>query len=79
MVDLAGDLRGDSPSVRLILAPEAERPETLADDQTVEVVGEFNHPEAGSCLARRKGDSGGDQTIACRATFVVTELRILPS
>jgi hypothetical protein len=79
MVDLARDLRGDSPSVRLILAPGVERPETLADDQNVEVVGEFNHPEAGPCVARTKGDSGGDQTIACRATFVVTELRILSS
>ena len=77
MVDLAGDVRGDSPSVRLILAREAELPETLAEDQTVEVVGVFNHPEAGPCRARQKGDSGGEQTIVCRATFVVTELRIL--
>lgn len=77
MVDLAENLRGDSPFVRLILAREADRSASLDEDQTVQVVGMFNHPEAGPCLLRLRGDADGNPTIACRATFVVTELRVL--
>jgi hypothetical protein len=77
LVDLEGDIVGNSPSVRLVLAQDAARPKSLDDDQAIEVTGMFNHPSAGQCTFRRGGESGGEPTIACRATFVATELKVL--
>jgi hypothetical protein len=77
LVDLAVEIVGNSPSVRLVLAQDAERPNSLDDDQPIEVTGMFNHPSAGQCTFRRRGESRGEPTIACRATFVATQLKVL--
>ena len=56
--------------------PDAVLPDPLPLGREVQVTGRFDHPSAGECTYGDSEESDPDPVLVCRATFVITGVRV---